>query len=290
VFVVEPVDYKREFYLAILLDRQSQGPVVVGSHRGGMDIEAVAKEDPSAIAKMPVPPGGLAQVDLDVFVEELRVEPGCREQTKDIIKHLLKLFQEKDATLVEINPLVQTKEDKMLCIDAKLSFDDNAAFRQKDIFALRDVSQEDPREVRAARYDLNYIGLDGTIGCLVNGAGLAMATMDIIKLHGGTPANFLDVGGSATKEQVAAAIGILASDPRVRTILVNIFGGIMKCDIVASGIIEGIRVHHVNVPVVVRLQGTNEREAKELMRTSGLPVFSQDDLDAAARKAVAVAN
>lgn len=255
-----------------------------------MDIEAVAKEDPNAIVKLPVPSSGLTEASLKAFTTQLRVEPQCQAQAMDLVKQLLRLFKEKDATLVEINPLVQTKADQMVCIDAKINFDDNAAFRQKDIAALRDESQEDPREVRAAEYDLNYIGLDGSIGCLVNGAGLAMATMDIIKLHGGEPANFLDVGGSATREQVSAAIGILASDPRVRAILVNIFGGIMKCDVVAGGIIDGIRTHHVAVPVVVRLQGTNEQEAKEMMRSSGLSVFSQDDLDAAARKVVAVSH
>lgn len=263
--------------------------MIIGSYRGGMDIEAVAKEDPEAIVKLPVPATGLDGSALKDFCSQLRIEPQCQAQAMELIERLLKLFKEKDATLVEINPLVQTKGDQMLCIDAKINFDDNAAFRQKDVAALRDETQEDPREVRAAKHDLNYIGLDGSIGCLVNGAGLAMATMDIIKLHGGEPANFLDVGGSATREQVSAAIAILASDPRVRAILVNIFGGIMKCDVVAGGIIDGIRAHHVTVPVVVRLQGTNEEAAREMMRTSGLPVFSQDDLEAAARKVVAVA-
>lgn len=262
---------------------------MVGSYRGGMDIEAVAAKEPEAIIKMPVPmENEPSEAILNKFVTDLRVPSQCQAQAKDLVKRLLKLFKEKDATLVEINPLVQTKDDRMLCIDAKLNFDDNASFRQKEIFALRDETQEDSREVKASKHDLNYIGLDGSIGCLVNGAGLAMATMDIIKLHGGDPANFLDVGGSATKEQVSAAIGILASDPKVKAILVNIFGGIMKCDIVASGIIDGIQKHHVTAPVVVRLQGTNEHQAKELMSQSRLAVFAQDNLEEAAKKAVAV--
>lgn len=251
----------------------------------------MAKEDPAAIVKLAVPlEGQVPASDLDRFVAKLRVDDRCKDQMKEMVKKLLSVFRETDATLVEINPLVQTEADQMMCIDAKLNFDDNASFRHKDIFGLRDTSQEDPREVKASKYDLNYIGLDGNIGCLVNGAGLAMATMDLIKLHGGDPANFLDVGGSATKEQVSAAMGILASDPKVKAILVNIFGGIMKCDIVASGIIEGIQNHHLTVPVVVRLQGTNEEIARDLMKKSKLPVFSLDDLDEAARKAVSVSS
>ncbi len=255
-----------------------------------MDIEAVAKEDPGAIIKMSVPLECVPpEQELDTFLDHLRVDPVSREDTKILLKNLLKLFKETDATLVEINPLVQTVDDKMMCIDAKLNFDDNANFRHKELFSMRDETQEDQREVKASKFDLNYIGLDGNIGCLVNGAGLAMATMDVIKLHGGDPANFLDVGGSATKEQVSAAIGILASDPKVKAILVNIFGGIMKCDIVASGIIDGIRKHHVTAPIVVRLQGTNEDVAKRLMEESKLAVFSHDDLETAAKKVVAVA-
>lgn len=254
-----------------------------------MDIEAVAKEEPSAIFKLPISMSGpLEPRQLDNFISGLKVDEASKESFKSQIEKLVKLFREKDASLVEINPMVHTKNGQIMCIDAKLNFDDNSSFRQKEIFSLRDTSQEDPREVKAAKYDLNYIGLEGNIGCLVNGAGLAMATMDIIKLKGGSPANFLDVGGSATTEQVSAAIGILASDPKVKAILVNIFGGIMKCDVVASGIIEGVRKSHVSVPVVVRLQGTNEEKAKQLMRESKLPVFSHDDLEDAAKKVVSL--
>lgn len=261
--------------------------MIVGSHRGGMDIEAVAKEDPSAIIKLAIPAGKeLKDEDLNEFVGQLRISESCKSQAKTMILQLFRLFQENDSTLVEINPMVETKDGRMVCLDAKLGFDDNASFRHPEIFAQRDLTQEDLREVKASKFDLNYIGLDGSIGCLVNGAGLAMATMDIIKLNGGEPANFLDVGGGASTQQVSEAFGIIASDPKVKAILVNIFGGIMKCDVVAKGIIEGLQKHNVKIPVVVRLQGTNEKIAKELMESSGLPVFSCDDLSEAAHTVV----
>lgn len=210
-------------------------------------------------------------------------------QTVEIIDKMLKLFKEKDATLLEINPFVETTLGDLVCLDAKINFDDNADFRQTELFSLRDTTQEDPREVKAAEHKLNYIGLDGHIGCLVNGAGLAMATMDIIKLHGGEPANFLDVGGSATSEQVEHAIRILSEDPSVKAILVNIFGGIMRCDVIAQGILDAVRADEMKVPLVVRLLGTNVQEAKNLIRQSNLEVWSCDDLDEAARKVVMLA-
>lgn len=217
------------------------------------------------------------------------INPKNIDETVEIIQKMLRLFREKDATLLEINPFVEASTGNMVCLDAKISFDDNADFRQPDLFAMRDPSQEDAREVRAAEHKLNYIGLDGHIGCLVNGAGLAMATMDIIKLHGGEPANFLDVGGSATADQVEQAIRILGEDGTVKAVLVNIFGGIMRCDIIAEGILNAVKSDKLRVPLVVRLLGTNMQEAKEMIAKSKLEVFACDDLDEAAKKAVSLA-
>ena len=212
---------------------------------------------------------------------------GAQEDAKKQIAALYKLFLEKDCTMVEVNPLAEDTDGNLVAADAKLGFDDNAAYRQKELFAMKDDAQADQREVEAAKWDLNYIGLDGEIGCMVNGAGLAMATMDIVKLHGGSPANFLDVGGSARKEQIVAAFQILTADPHVKALLVNIFGGIMKCDVIAAGIVEAARELDLKVPLVVRLEGTNVDEGKKIMSDSGLPIISADDLDDAAKKAVA---
>ena len=212
---------------------------------------------------------------------------GDQEDAKKQIAALYKLFLEKDCTMVEVNPLAEDTDGNLVAADAKLGFDDNAAYRQKELFAMKDDAQADQREVEAAKWDLNYIGLDGEIGCMVNGAGLAMATMDIVKLHGGSPANFLDVGGSARKEQIVAAFQILTADPHVKALLVNIFGGIMKCDVIAAGIVEAARELDLKVPLVVRLEGTNVDEGKKIMSDSGLPIISADDLDDAAKKAVA---
>eukprot|EP00884_Botryococcus_braunii_P023605 jgi/Botrbrau1/9929/Bobra.0012s0027.1 len=219
------------------------------------------------------------------MVDRLEVS-GDRQEAIEQIKALYNVFSKCDCTMVEVNPLAETSEGKLVAADAKLGFDDNAAFRQKDIFAMRDTSQEDPREVEAAKADLNYIGLDGNIGCMVNGAGLAMATMDIIKLHGGTPANFLDVGGNASKEQVVAAFKILTSDKQVKALLVNIFGGIMKCDVVAAGIVAAAKEVGVNVPLIVRLEGTNVQKGKDILSASDVTIIPADDLDDAAYKAV----
>lgn len=285
--VTERMYLRREMYFAIAYDRESQGPVIVASRVGGTSIEDIAAADPGAITKIPINmAAGITQEDTEECAKALgfTTAEGI-QKAKDQVEKLYKLFIEKDATLVEVNPLAETPDGDVVCIDAKINFDDNAEFRHGDIFAMRDTTQEDPREVRASKHDLNYIGLDGNIGCLVNGAGLAMATMDIIKLHGGEPANFLDVGGSATEEQVTEAFTILNDDPKVEAILVNIFGGIMRCDVIAQGIINAANNIDMRIPVVVRLQGNKVDEAKELIQNSGLKLVATDDLDAAAKKA-----
>eukprot|EP00184_Porphyridium_aerugineum_P007245 CAMPEP_0184700360 /NCGR_PEP_ID=MMETSP0313-20130426/12458_1 /TAXON_ID=2792 /ORGANISM="Porphyridium aerugineum, Strain SAG 1380-2" /LENGTH=444 /DNA_ID=CAMNT_0027159987 /DNA_START=92 /DNA_END=1426 /DNA_ORIENTATION=+ len=291
VLITERMYMRREMYLAILYDREAQGPVIIASSRGGTSIEDIARDDPDAITKFPVSieKGMMEETALNVakalgFREESMIKKAMHE-----VKLLYKLFLEKDATLVEVNPFVETPNGDVVSVDAKINFDDNAEFRQPEIFAQRDPTQEDPREVRASEADLNYIGLDGNIGCLVNGAGLAMATMDIIKLHGGSPANFLDVGGSATEQQVTEAFKILNEDPKVEAILVNIFGGIMRCDVIAQGIINAAKVITMRVPLVVRLQGNKVEEARKLISESGLHIVGADDLDGAAFKACKLA-
>lgn len=280
---------RHEYYLAILLDRASRSPILIGSSRGGMDIESVATEDPNSIVRKVLPMSiskNIDNTDLSSFFEAMGIPHNHMKDVQECVKNMYRLFREKDCTLLEINPFIETKDNGMMCIDAKLNFDDNAFFRQKDIWEMRDMTQEDAREVRAEKSNLNYIGLDGSIGCLVNGAGLAMATMDIIKLHGGEPANFLDVGGGATAAQVTEAIGILGDDPKVKAILINIFGGIMRCDIIAEGILQAVNKIKLEIPLVVRLQGTNVNEAKLMIRNSKLRVFNCDELDQAAAKAV----
>ncbi|KAI8893776.1 hypothetical protein BC833DRAFT_615910 [Globomyces pollinis-pini] len=287
VFVVERVYVRREYYFAIIMDRASQNPVIIASSQGGMDIETVAHETPEAIVSHVIDiNSGLNYNDAIEVARKIGFENDAVEKAADTFMKLYKIFLEKDATMIEINPLAEVQSGEVMCMDAKFGFDDNAEFRQQEIFALRDKSQEDKREVAAAKWNLNYIGLDGNIGCLVNGAGLAMATMDIIKLHGGDPANFLDVGGGAQKEQVAEAFKIISSDPRVSAILVNIFGGIMRCDIIAQGIIAAVQELGLELPLIVRLQGTEVEAAKKLIQESGLKIFSIDDLDEAASKAV----
>lgn len=289
--ITERLYLRREMYFAILYDRETQGPMIVASRVGGTSIEDIAAADPSAITKMPI------DIQAGMSDEEARkcalglgfTDDSQIEKAADQVKKLYQLFIDQDATLVEVNPLAETHDGNVVCIDAKINFDDNAEFRHKDLFEQRDTSQEDPREVRAAEFDLNYIGLDGNIGCLVNGAGLAMATMDIIKLHGGEPANFLDVGGSATEKQVTEAFTILNDDTKVEAILVNIFGGIMRCDIIAQGIINAATKLDMRVPVIVRLQGNKASEAKELIQNSGLKLVADDDLDNAALKACKLA-
>lgn len=285
LYVAHKMKLKREMYFAILLDRKTAGPMMIGCGEGGTSIEDLAEKYPDKIIRIPIDiRTGITDAQAKQMVDGLGVVTD-KAAAAEQVKALYKLFVERDCTMVEVNPLAETA-DKVVAADAKLGFDDNAAFRQKDLFAMRDESQEDPREVAAAKYDLNYIGLDGNIGCMVNGAGLAMATMDIIKTHGGAPANFLDVGGNASEEQVVAAFKLLTSDPQVRAILVNIFGGIMRCDVIASGIVNAAKQVGVKVPLIVRLEGTNVDAGKEILAKSDVDIISANDLDDAATKAV----
>jgi succinyl-CoA synthetase beta subunit len=287
VFLCQKLNLINEMYFAIALDRASAGPVMIACAKGGTSIEDLAEKYPDMIIKVPVNINkGITDAEAEKVVKGLSPKKVDMKQGIDQIKKFYKLFTETDCTQVEINPLAETDKGVMMAADAKLNFDDNAAFRQKDIFAMRDTTQEDPREVAAAKVDLNYIGLDGEIGCMVNGAGLAMATMDIIKLSGGTPANFLDVGGNATEQQVVEAFKILTADSRVKGILVNIFGGIMKCDVIAAGIVAAAKQVKLKVPLVVRLEGTNVDVGKTILKESGMTIITADDLDDAAKKAV----
>uniref|UniRef100_A0A646QIT6 Succinate--CoA ligase [GDP-forming] subunit beta, mitochondrial n=1 Tax=Hemiscolopendra marginata TaxID=943146 RepID=A0A646QIT6_9MYRI len=287
VMVAESVNIDRETYLAILMDRTNNGPVVVASPDGGMDIEEVAKKNPDAIKTVPIDIfEGMTNGLATELAEWLKFQGKMKLKAAKQIQKLWELFLKVDATQIEINPLAETPDGEVVCIDAKLNFDDNAQFRQREIFGLEDSTETDPREVEAAKYNLNYIGMDGNIACLVNGAGLAMATMDIIKLHGGIPANFLDVGGSVKEEQVYHAFQILTSDHRVKAVLVNVFGGIVNCATIANGIINACKSINLEIPLVVRLEGTNVLEAKRLLKESGLRIIPAEDLDDAARKAV----
>src|ERR1700728_2426320 len=287
VYICERKFARREFYLAILMDRQSQGPVIVASSQGGMDIETVAKETPEAIitTNIDINKGVTDDIARNIATE-LGFSEQCIEDAKSTIQKLYKVFTEKDATQIEINPLSETSDHQVLAMDAKFGFDDNAEFRQKEIFSWRDTTQEDADEVRAAKSGLNFIKLGGDIGCLVNGAGLAMATMDIIKLNGGEPANFLDVGGGATPQAIKEAFTLITSDPKVTAIFVNIFGGIVRCDAIAKGLISTVESMNLRIPIIARLQGTNMEEAHKLINNSGLKIFSIDDLQSAAEKAV----
>merc|ERR1711962_954436 len=283
VLVVERLYPRREYYFAIMLDRAAKGPLLIASSQGGMSIEDVARENPDAIIKQPVDiHEGLSRELAVDYAKRIGFTPGTEDQAADIFLKLYELFLKKDCTLLEINPFTEVASGEVLCMDCKLSFDDNALFRHAEVAKLKDWSQEDPRDIEAHKHDLNYIGLDGSIGCLVNGAGLAMATMDIIKLHGGEPANFLDVGGGATAEAVTAAFRIISSDQQVLAIMVNIFGGIMRCDVIAEGIIEAVRTLNLQIPLVVRLQGTNVEQAKVLIADSGMRILPVDDLEQAA--------
>jgi len=291
VYVCERRFCRREYYFALTMDAASKGPVIIASAQGGVDIESVAAESPAAIITLPIDISqGLQKEQAEEVVNKLGFSRGSKESAVNNMMNLYRLFIEKDCTLVEINPMAEDSNGTVICMDAKLIFDDNAEFRQADVFKLRDWFQEDEREVAAAKHNLNYVSLDGTIGCLVNGAGLAMATMDIIKLHGGNPANFLDVGGGATSEQVTEAFKIISSDPKVAVILVNIFGGIMRCDVIARGIISAASQLELRIPLVVRLQGTSVNEAKQLLEASGLRIICEDNFDAAAHKAVSLSN
>jgi succinyl-CoA synthetase beta subunit len=290
VLVAESVEIEKEFYFAILMDRATGGPVIVASREGGMDIEEVAEKSPEKILREPVDPAfGLQPYQTRKLAKELGFAPAQMRGACKLFAALYRCFTACDCSMVEINPLVLTKGGEVLALDAKFSFDDNALFRHPDIVALRDVAEEDPREVAASKHHLSYIGLDGNIGCMVNGAGLAMATMDIIKHHGGEPANFLDVGGGASEEQVTEAFKILLSDANVKAILVNIFGGIMKCDVIAQGILNAVKSVKLGIPLVVRLEGTNVEQGRKLLADSGLPIVTATDLDTAASEIVKLA-
>ncbi|TKR58703.1 hypothetical protein L596_030114 [Steinernema carpocapsae] len=287
VMVAESVPIARETYLAILMDREFNGPVVVASPAGGVDIEEVAEKTPELIFKEPIDiHKGITDEQCRKLAKDLKFEGDLQKKAADQIKRLYELFMAYDATQVEINPFVETSDDRVFCMDAKLNFDDSAAYRQKAIFDMDNHEGQDEREVEAHKYHLNYIGMDGNIACLVNGAGLAMATMDIIKLFGGSPANFLDVGGTVTEDQVYQAFRIVTSDPAVKAVLVNIFGGIVNCATIANGVIKACERMNLSVPLVVRLEGTNVDEAKRLLRSSGLTIITADNLEDAAQKAV----
>jgi succinyl-CoA synthetase beta subunit len=287
VLMAEKMDLVNEMYFAILLDRAYGGPVVIACAEGGTSIEDLAEKYPEKIKKVPIDiVAGMTDAQASEIVDALEIS-GNKSAAIEQVKALYGVFRDSDCTMVEVNPLAEDSNGTLIAADAKLGFDDNTAFRQKDIFAQRDHSQEDPRDVAAEKWDLNYIGLDGSIGCMVNGAGLAMATMDIIQMHGGSPANFLDVGGSAKKEQIVEAFKIVTTDPNVKAILVNIFGGIMKCDVIAAGIVAGVEEVGLQIPLIVRLEGTNVDAGKEIITSSGLNILAADDLDDAAKKAVA---
>ena len=292
VMIGEAVSIEKEYYLAILMDRDTCAPVIVASTEGGMDIEEVAESTPDAIVREFIHPTlGLQAYNVRKLIKGLKLsDKDQAKQFSKLIKSLYTLFLKSDCSMVEINPMVVTTDGKLMCLDAKFGFDDNALYRQPAIVEYRDLSEEDPREVEASKFDLNYIGLDGSIACLVNGAGLAMATMDIIKFSGGDPANFLDVGGGATEEQVAAAFKIIMGDPNVKGILVNIFGGIMDCEVIAKGIVEACKQTGLSLPLIVRLEGNNVVAGKEVLANSGLPIISADTLSEAAIKAVEAVN
>jgi succinyl-CoA synthetase beta subunit len=290
LLIEEGADIKKELYVGMVVDRGSQRVVLMASSEGGMDIEEVAAKTPEKIHKVAIDPvKGLADRDAEDIARKIGIPDKGVAQARDFLKALYKAFDETDASLAEINPLIVTGDDKVLALDAKINFDDNALFRHPDIVAMRDLDEEDPDEVEASKFDLSYISLDGDIGCLVNGAGLAMATMDIIKLYGGNPANFLDVGGGASTEKVTEAFKIMLHKPELKAILVNIFGGIMKCDVIAEGVVAAAREVHLHVPLVVRLEGTNVDIGKKILADSGLPIISASNMADAAQKVVAAA-
>ena len=288
LLIEEGADIKKELYAGMVVDRVTQKVVLMASSEGGMDIEEVAEKHPEKIKKVFIDPvEGLTDADADEISLGIGIPPEAKAQGRAMFKALYKCFDETDASLAEINPLIVTGNNLVVALDSKLNFDDNALFRHPDLQALRDLDEEDPLEIEASKHELNYISLDGDIACMVNGAGLAMATMDTIKLFGGSPANFLDVGGGATTERVTAAFKIMLSNKKVKAILVNIFGGIMKCDTIATGIVAAAREVKLSVPLVVRMKGTNEDLGKKILKDSGLPIISADNMADAARKVVA---
>ena len=287
LYIENGSDIEKELYLSCLVDRATSKVAFIVSKMGGMDIEKVADETPEEITTIFIEPSeGVTDLNIKSIADCLELSGGLEDQLDGLIKNLYKFFIEKDASLLEINPLVITDTKKLICLDAKVNFDDNALYRHPEIEELRDPNEEDKYELEAAKYDLAYIKLDGSIGCMVNGAGLAMASLDIIKMYGGEPANFLDVGGGASKEKVTSAFKIILSDPGVKGILVNIFGGIMRCDIIADGIVAAAKELKISVPLVVRLEGTNVKEGKDILNNSGIDIVSATDLDDAAKKIV----
>jgi succinyl-CoA synthetase beta subunit len=288
LLVEEGADIKKELYVAMVVDRVLQKVVLMASSEGGMDIEEVAEHTPEKIHRVAVDPfTGLKDDDAEAVARKIGVPEELVHPARDLLKSLYKCFDECDCSLVEVNPLIVTGDKRVVALDAKLNFDDNALFRHPDIVAMRDLDEEDPAEVEASKYDLNSLQLEGDIGCLVNGAGLAMATMDTIKLFGGSPANFLDVGGGATAEKVTEAFKIMLRNPKLKAILVNIFGGIMKCDVIATGVVAAAKQVGLKVPLVVRLEGTNVDLGKRILADSGLPIISASDMGDAAQKVVA---
>ena len=288
LYIEEASEISKEFYLSCLVDRETAKIAFISSTEGGMDIEKIAKETPEKIltTKIDLKDEGPNDEEIKKIISIFKFNENQSNGGKNLIKTLYKILIEKDANLIEINPLILTKEEKIVCLDAKMNFDDNAIFRRPDILELRDLNEEDPAEIEASKHDLAYIKLNGSIGCMVNGAGLAMATMDIIKLYGREPANFLDVGGGATKEKVTAAFKLILADKNVKGILINIFGGIMRCDVLAQGVVEAAKQVNLSVPLVVRLAGTNFKEGKEILDKSNLKILSASDLNDAAKKIV----
>ena len=288
LYIEEASDISKEFYLSCLVDRESSKIAFISSTEGGMDIEKVAKETPNKIItnKIDLKKSGPSTEEISNIISVFNFNKEQKKSAESLIKSLYKIIIEKDASLIEINPLIITKDNNLLCLDAKMNFDDNAIFRRPEILKLRDFNEEDPAEIEASKYDLAYIKLNGSIGCMVNGAGLAMATMDIIKLYGEEPANFLDVGGGASKEKVSAAFKLILSDKNVKGILINIFGGIMRCDVLAQGVVDAAKEINLSVPLVVRLAGTNFKEGKEILDKSNLKILSASDLNDAAKKIV----
>ena len=292
IYIEEASDISKEFYLSCLVDRESSKIAFISSTEGGMDIEKVALENPEKIitTKIDLNDEGPNNLQIEKIISTFNFSQSQKEAANKLIKSLYRILVEKDASLIEINPLIVTKTNEIICLDAKMTFDDNAVFRRPEIQKLRDLNEEEPAEIEASKHDLAYIKLNGSIGCMVNGAGLAMATMDIIKLYGKEPANFLDVGGGANKERVIAAFKLILADKNVRGILINIFGGIMRCDVLAQGVVEAARQINLSVPLVVRLAGTNFKEGKEILDKSNLKILSAADLNDAAKKIVEVIN
>ena len=287
LYVEESSNIKKEFYLSCLVDRASSKIAFISSDQGGMDIEEVASKTPRKIITTKIDiSDSVLDSDCEKIIEIFSLKNDVKKQAISLIKSIYKMFISTDASMVEVNPLILTKEEKIICLDAKVNFDDNALFKHPDIVDLRDLNEEDPTEIEASKHGLSYVKLDGSIGCMVNGAGLAMATMDIIKLYGKEPANFLDVGGGASKEKVSAALKLILLDKNVKGILINIFGGIMRCDVLAQGVVDAAKEINISVPLVVRLAGTNFKEGKEILDNSGLKLISAENLDDAAKKIV----